>query len=57
MTIVLLPKKLCVSPEMLSNYCRGIKNKFRIGNSVVYKLIPNLNDKEKYVLHERNLEL
>ena len=33
------------------------KYKFEIGNSRVHKLIPTLNDKERYVLHEKNLEL
>ena len=42
---------------MLSDYCRDIKNKFKIGNGRVHKLIPTLNDKERYALHERNLEL
>ena len=53
----LSPEKLCVNNEMLSDYCRDIKNKFKIGNGRVHKLIPTLNDKERYALHERNLEL
>ena len=53
----LAPEKLCVSDEMLSDYCRDIKNKFKISNGKVHKLIPTLNDKERYVLHEKNLEL
>ena len=47
------PQKLCVNDEMLSEYCQDIKNKYKIGNSRVYKLIPTLNDKERYVLHEK----
>ena len=53
----LAPQKLCVNNEMLSVYCRRIKNEFKIGNGRVHKLIPTLNDKERYVLHEKNLEL
>ena len=53
----LAPEKLCVSDEMLSDYCRDIKNKFKISNGKVHKLIPTLNDKERYVVHEKNLEL
>ena len=41
---------------MLSDYCRDIKNKFKIGSGRVHNLIPTLDDKENYVLHERNLE-
>ncbi|MCG8569826.1 MAG: hypothetical protein MJB14_06775, partial [Spirochaetes bacterium] len=33
------------------------KNKFKITSGNVSKLLPTLYDKEKYVLHERNLEL
>ena len=51
------PEKLCVNKEMLSEYCQDIKGKFIIGNSRVHKLIPTLNDKERYVLHEKKLEL
>ena len=53
----LTPEKLCVRDDMLSDYCRDIKYKFKISNGRVHKLIPTLNDKERYVLHEKNLEL
>ena len=42
---------------MLSDYCRDIRNKFKTSNGKVLKLIPTLNDKERYVLHEKNLDL
>ena len=50
-------KKIKVTDEMLSDYCKEIKNKFKISSGNVHKLIPTLNDKEKYVLHEENLKL
>ena len=43
------PQKIKVDYDMLSNYCREIKNKFKISSGNVNKLIPTLNDKEKYV--------
>ena len=42
---------------MLSDYCQNIKNRFKISSGNVHKLIPTLYDKEKYVLHEKKLEL
>ena len=52
----LSPEQICVSDDMLSGYCNFIKMKFKISSGRVHKLIPNLNDKGKYVLHERNLQ-
>ena len=42
---------------MLSDYCKKIADKFNISSGLVHKLIPTLNDKQKYVLHYRNLQL
>ena len=42
---------------MLSDYCKDIKNKFKISGGNVQKLIPTLYDKENCVLHEENLKL
>ena len=42
---------------MLSDYCKDIKNKFKISSGNVHKLIPTLCDKKEYVLHEENLKL
>ena len=42
---------------MLSDYCREIKDKFKISSGNVNKLIPTLRDKKNYVLHEENLKL
>ena len=51
------PEKLKVTDDMLSEYCREIKDKFNISSGNVNKLIPTLSDKKNYVLHERNLKL
>ena len=42
-----------VKDEMLSDYCRKIKEDYKISSGNVQKLIRTLYDKEKYVLHER----
>ena len=51
------PEKIKVTDDMLSDYCREIKNKFNISSGIVSKLIPNLNDKKNYVIHEELLKL
>ena len=51
------PEKLKVTDDMLSDYCREIKEKFKISSGNVNKLIPTLSDKKNYVLHEENLKL
>ena len=54
---LITPEKLVVSSDMLSEYCRIIaaKNQIKVGG--VKKLVPNLGNKTKYVLHYRNLQL
>ena len=42
---------------MLSTYCKNIADEYDIKVSNVKKLIPNLGNKTKYVLHYRNLQL
>ena len=42
---------------MLSTYCKNIANEYDIKVGDVKKLIPNLGNKTKYVLHYRNLQM
>ena len=53
----LAPEKILVTDDMLSPYCKQIFNDFNLKNSICKKLIPNLNSKQKYVLHYKNLQL
>ena len=41
----LIPEKLEISYNMLSNYCSNIENKYDIKTGGVNKLVPNLNNK------------
>ena len=54
---LLAPEKLAVANDMLSKYCKSIADKYEIKVGDVKKLIPNLGDKTKYVVHYRNLQL
>ena len=51
----LAPERIKVTKEMLSPYCESIREKFNIRIGQVHKLILTLNNKERYVLHYRNL--
>ena len=53
----LAPEKLFVTNDILSNYCKSIADKYEIKVGDVKKLIPNLGNKIKYVLHYKNLQL
>ena len=51
------PEKLAIPSDMLSKYCKEIAGKYEIKVGDVKKLIPNLGNKTKYVLHYRNSQL
>ena len=53
----LAPEKLEISQNMLSKYCFNIANKYGIKIGGVNKLVPNLGNKSKYVVHYRNLQV
>jgi hypothetical protein len=52
----LAPEQMIVNDNDLSAYQLDLKNKMELKNSKVGKLVPNLNDKKRYVLHYRNLK-
>ena len=52
----LAPEKRIISFDMLSRYFSDIVNKYRIKVGGVKKLVPNLRNKSKYVVHYKNLQ-
>ena len=52
----LCPEKIEISSDMLSKYCKEIADWYGIKVGGVKKLIPNLGDKVKYVVHYKNLK-
>ena len=53
----LASEKLTVTNDMLSNYCKSIADKYDVKAGDIKKLIPNLGNKTKYVVHYRNIQL
>ena len=53
----LAPEKVAVTNGVLSKYCKRTADKYDIKVGDVKKMIPNLRNKTKYVLHYRNLQL
>ena len=53
----LAPDKIEIEIEMLSEYQPEIADLYNIPFGNVKKLVPNLFDKEKYVIHYENLKL
>ena len=52
----LCPEKIEARSDMLSKYCKDIAGWYDIKVGGVKKLIPNLADKVKYVVHYTNLQ-
>ena len=53
----LAPEKLTVTNDILSNYYKKVADKYEIKVGNVKKLISNLSNKTKYVVHYRNIQL
>ena len=53
----LAPKKLAISYDILSDYCKKISDEYETKVGDVKKLIPNLGNKTNYEVHYRNLQL
>ncbi|XP_065198789.1 uncharacterized protein LOC135830431 [Sycon ciliatum] len=51
------PERLSVNEDMLSPYQQELVDKLNSSGVDALKLVPNLRDKTKYVLHYRNLKL
>lgn len=53
----LAPERLKVPFGMMSPYCQKLHEQLRIQGSECEKLVPNLYDKQHYIVHYRNLKL
>ena len=54
---LLAPEKLEISNDILSNYCSKIIDKYGIKVGGVNNSVPNLGNKNKYVVNYNNLQL
>ena len=52
----LAPEKINIPKELLSDYCLEIANAHNITTGKVKELVPNLINKNNYVIHYRNLQ-
>ena len=52
----LAPEKINIPKEWLSDYSLEIANAHNITTGTVKKLVPNLMNKNNYVIHYRNLQ-
>ena len=53
----LAPETFNIEQHMLSDYARRIQEELHLPKSTCTKLVPNLQNKTKYVVHYRNLKL
>lgn len=53
----LAPERLTMDPQKLSSYQQDLAKSLNIKVGTTAKLIPNVQNKSKYVLHYRNLKL
>ena len=51
----LAPEKMAVDTDMLSPYCKQLADELHLKSASVSKLVPNVGNKTKYILHYRNL--
>ena len=52
----LAPEKINIPKEGLSKYCLKIASVYNINTGTVKKLVPNLMNKDSYLIHYRNLQ-